>query len=76
MQSKLLLLLAVGLLLTGPVSTSGAGEPIKIGALYNLKGDMSPIDAPAMKGVRLQAKLLNQAGGLSLFALPGRRRNP
>jgi branched-chain amino acid transport system substrate-binding protein len=64
MTSKLLLLLAAGLLLAGSVSTSGAGEPIKIGALYNLTGDMSPIDGPAMKGVRLRAKLLNQAGGL------------
>lgn len=64
----MLLLLAVGLLLAGPASTSGAVEPIKIGALYNLTGDMAPIDAPALRGVRLKAKLLNQAGGL----LPGR----
>jgi len=64
MQNKMLLLLALGLLLAGSVSTSGAGEPIKIGALYNLTGDMAPIDGPAMKGVRLQAKLLNKAGGL------------
>ena len=64
MPSKILLLLTVGLVLTASVSTSAAGEPIKIGAMYNLTGDMAPIDAPAMKGVRLQAKLLNQAGGL------------
>jgi branched-chain amino acid transport system substrate-binding protein len=64
MQSKMLLLLTLGLLLAGSVSTSAAGEPIKIGAFYNLTGDMAPIDGPAMKGVRLQAKLLNKAGGL------------
>jgi len=69
MTRKMLLLLAVGLLLAGPASTSGAVEPIKIGALYNLTGDMAAIDGPAMKGVRLQAKLLNQAGGL----LPNRQ---
>jgi len=59
-----LLLLVAGLLLAGSGSAGGAGESIKIGALYNLTGDMAPIDAPALKGVRLKAKLLNQAGGL------------
>jgi branched-chain amino acid transport system substrate-binding protein len=60
----MMLLLAVGLLLLGSAPPAGAGEPIKIGALYNLTGDMAPIDAPAMRGVRLQAKLINRAGGL------------
>jgi branched-chain amino acid transport system substrate-binding protein len=64
MQSKMLLLLALGLMLAGSVSRAAAGEPIRIGALYNLTGDMAPIDGPAMKGVRLQAKLINAAGGL------------
>jgi len=41
-----------------------AEETIKIGALYNLTGGMSSIDAPALNGAKLQAKLINQAGGL------------
>ncbi len=46
------------------VSPAAAGEPIKLGALYNLTGGMSSIDAPALNGAKLQAKLINQAGGL------------
>ncbi|MHB8068661.1 MAG: ABC transporter substrate-binding protein [Desulfobaccales bacterium] len=64
MISKMLLLMGAGVLLGGFALPAGAEEPIKIGALYNLTGDMAPIDAPALKGVRLKAKLLNQAGGL------------
>ena len=43
--------------------TLGA-EKIKIGALYNLTGGMSSIDAPALNGAKLQAKLINEEGGL------------
>ncbi len=39
-------------------------ETIKLGALYNLTGGMSSIDAPALNGAKLQAKLLNDKGGL------------
>ncbi|MBA7619361.1 Leu/Ile/Val-binding protein [subsurface metagenome] len=39
-------------------------EPIKLGALYNLTGGMSSIDAPALNGAKLKAKLINEAGGL------------
>jgi branched-chain amino acid transport system substrate-binding protein len=39
-------------------------ETIKIGALYNLTGGMSSIDAPALNGAKLQAKLINEKGGL------------
>lgn len=63
MRNKLLIV-ALGLALAVSARPAGAGEPIKIGALYNLTGDMAPIDGPALKGVRLKAKLLNQAGGL------------
>jgi hypothetical protein len=38
-------------------------ETIKIGALYNLTGGMSSIDAPALNGAKLQAKLINKKGG-------------
>ena len=41
-----------------------AEDTIKIGALYNLTGGMSSIDAPALAGAKLQAKLINDAGGL------------
>jgi len=41
-----------------------AAEPIKLGALYNLTGGMSSIDAPALNGAKLKAKLINEAGGL------------
>lgn len=43
---------------------SYAAEPIKIGALYNLTGGMSSIDAPAFNGAKLHAKQINEAGGL------------
>ncbi len=39
-------------------------DTIKLGALYNLTGGMSSIDAPALNGAKLQAKLINEAGGL------------
>ncbi len=39
-------------------------DTIKIGALYNLTGGMSSIDAPALNGAKLQAKLINDQGGL------------
>ncbi|MFW6137907.1 MAG: ABC transporter substrate-binding protein [Spirochaetota bacterium] len=41
-----------------------APETIKIGALYNLTGGMSSIDAPALNGAKLKAKLLNEKGGV------------
>lgn len=64
MRKAIGLLLAGCLLLVGSVFPAGAAETIKIGALYNLTGDMAPVDVPAMKGARLQAKLINRAGGL------------
>jgi len=39
-------------------------DTIKIGALYNLTGGMSSIDAPALNGAKLQAKLINAKGGV------------
>ena len=53
------------LFLVSSVSFAAFGaEPIKLGALYNLTGGMSSIDAPALNGAKLQAKLVNDAGGL------------
>lgn len=53
--------LALSLLLALPVT---GADTIKIGALYNLTGGMSSIDAPALNGAKLQAKLINDKGGL------------
>ena len=39
-------------------------DTIKLGGLYNLTGGMSSIDAPALNGAKLQAKLINDAGGV------------
>ena len=41
-----------------------AEDTLKIGALYNLTGGMSSIDAPALNGAKLKAKLINEAGGV------------
>ena len=41
-----------------------AEDTIKIGGLYNLTGGMSSIDAPALNGAKLKAKLINDAGGV------------
>lgn len=41
-----------------------AGEPIKIGGVYNVTGGMSSIDAPGLNGMNLAAKEINEAGGL------------
>ena len=39
-------------------------DALKIGGLYNLTGGMSSIDAPALNGAKLKAKLINDAGGV------------
>lgn len=48
----------------GQKEAEEAPETIKLGGLYNLTGGMSSIDAPALNGAKLKAKLINQAGGL------------
>jgi branched-chain amino acid transport system substrate-binding protein len=45
-------------------ATAMAADTIKLAGLYNLTGGMSSIDAPALNGAKLQAKLINDAGGL------------
>jgi branched-chain amino acid transport system substrate-binding protein len=66
-QAVLVLVLLVGLAFPPP-SWAG-GEPVKLGALYNLSGGMSSIDNPAMKGASLKIDQVNRAGGV----LGGRR---
>lgn len=51
----------LSLMLTVP---AWSAETIKLGALYNLTGGMSSIDAPALNGAKLQAKLINEQGGV------------
>lgn len=51
----------LSLMLTVP---AWSAETIKLGALYNLTGGMSSIDAPALNGAKLQAKLINDQGGV------------
>src|SRR5210317_999866 len=64
MQKKMSLTVAgmvLSLLLVFPAL---GAETIKIGALYNLTGGMSSIDAPSLNGAKLQAKLINEKGGV------------
>jgi branched-chain amino acid transport system substrate-binding protein len=49
---------------TAPAAAAPAGEPIKIGGVYNVTGGMSSIDAPGLNGMKLAAKQINEAGGL------------
>ncbi len=58
---KTLLVLTLCAALAAPAA---AEDPIKLGALYNLTGGMSSIDAPALNGAKLKAKLINEAGGV------------
>ena len=46
------------------LSTAGAAQPIKIGAIYNLTGGMASLDVPASNGAKLAAKEINDAGGV------------
>ena len=64
MRKKLTLTVAGVVLSLMLVFPALGAETIKIGALYNLTGGMSSIDAPALNGAKLQAKLINEKGGL------------
>lgn len=48
----------------GGTASAQEGDPIRIGALYNLTGGMSSLDAPSLKGAELAAKQINEAGGV------------
>lgn len=47
------------------IPVAQAQDTVKIGALYNLTGGMSSIDAPALYGAQLAAKLINEKGGVN-----------
>ena len=40
------------------------GEPVRIGALYNVTGGMSSLDGPSLKGAELAAAQVNAEGGV------------
>lgn len=63
MKRTLQILLSFALVL-GLALPASAGETLKIGGLYNLTGGMSSIDAPALNGAKLAAKLINEKGGV------------
>lgn len=66
--TAVVLVLVVGL--GGATALAGGGKEadeegtIKLAGLYNLTGGMSSIDAPALNGAKLKAKLLNEQGGV------------
>lgn len=64
MWRKSLLLCAIAALSLALAVPALAADTIKLGALYNLTGGMSSIDAPALNGAKLKAKLINEKGGL------------
>ncbi|HXV97565.1 MAG TPA: ABC transporter substrate-binding protein, partial [Anaerolineae bacterium] len=56
---------------------AASGESIKIGAMYNVTGGMSSIDAPGLNGMKLAAEEINAAGGvlgqpIELIAIDGK----
>ncbi len=63
-MGRVLHVLGVLLLLGLPVMAGAPSEPIRVAALYNLTGEMASIDAPALRGVKLAAALVNRQGGL------------
>ena len=63
-MKRLCLVFWLILLVAAPSSFVEGGEPIKIGALYNMTGGMFSIDMPAFNGVKLAAKQINESGGL------------
>ena len=64
MKSSLVFMMTCLAMVLLPASYAIGQESIKIGALYNLTGDMSAIDVPAYNGARLAVEVINQQGGL------------
>jgi branched-chain amino acid transport system substrate-binding protein len=58
--------LAVTLVACGDAMTAAGSTPppVRIGAIYNLTGDQSPLDVPSLDGARLAVDRLNARGGL------------
>ncbi|MEZ5576517.1 MAG: hypothetical protein R3F44_13190 [Candidatus Competibacteraceae bacterium] len=63
-EMKFLLTIVICAMSLVSATVHGAEEStVKLGALYNLTGGMSAIDAPACRGSLLAVKLLNKKGG-------------
>ncbi len=45
-------------------ATDSTPPPVRIGAIYNLTGDQSALDAPSLDGARLAVDRINARGGL------------
>ena len=45
-------------------TTKATPPPVRIGAIYNLTGDQSALDAPSLDGARLAVDSINARGGL------------
>jgi branched-chain amino acid transport system substrate-binding protein len=64
-MKSLLALIMMGLMMVAPFTIGQTEEStIKLGALYNLTGGMSPLDAPAWRGSQLAVKRLNAQSGV------------
>ena len=56
---------AVAAMMATMAYPSWAQEPINIAALYNVSsGGLASLDVPSLNGVKLKAKMINEAGGL------------
>jgi branched-chain amino acid transport system substrate-binding protein len=64
MQNKVLVALTVAMMSLVLALPIFATETIKLGALYNLTGGMSSIEASALNGAKFKAKLINESGGI------------
>jgi branched-chain amino acid transport system substrate-binding protein len=64
MHKKIYLTIGIALLTLFVAGSAFGEDAIKIAGLYNLTGGMSSIDAPALNGAKLKAKLINNAGGV------------
>jgi len=64
--STLVVPLAVVLVACGAAATAAkpTPPPVRIGAIYNLTGAQSPLDAPSLDGARLAVDRINAHGGL------------
>ena len=61
---SLIMMVAMAMVFAAGQKEAAADAPIKLAGMYNLTGGFSSIDAPGLNGAQLQAKLINEAGGV------------
>ena len=61
---SLIMMAAMAMVFAAGQKEAAADAPIKLAGMYNLTGGFSSIDAPGLNGAQLQAKLINEAGGV------------